>query len=294
MAFRKGAIVVLLLAFLCCLDAQTTNTTEPVGTATHLSYKIINRFSHDPSAFTQGLIVQPGNSRYFIEGTGQYRMSQMRRVEIDTGKVVEFYALDSRKFGEGVTFLNGFYYQLTWKSGVVYIYRQVDDMDSDGMLEEQALEFGEPEEIGLLPNPIKQGWGLTTDGEYLILSDGSSTLYWLSEDFEVVKELKVRDEFGKLLPRLNELEFIEGEIWANVWFSTWIYIINPESGKQRKIMKRKDKKTQKKKKKKKKNTKRLTHFFSSNTHTHTHTHIHTNRQSRQNGQLRSPRIRTKK
>ena len=229
MAFPKGTMIVFFLVLLC----SSSFASEKTSTATHYNYNILNTYPHDSGAFTQGLIVQPDNPNYFIEGTGMYSHSQLRRVKIETGEVVERYSLESRKFGEGVTFWNGFYYQLTWKSRAVYVYKQEDDEESVG------LEFGEPVEVLSLPLSIKEGWGLTTDGDFLILSEGSDKLYYLNEALEVIKTVEVKDEFGIPLKYLNELEYIEGEIWANVWFSSQLYIISPESGKIHKNTKHK-------------------------------------------------------
>lgn len=171
--------------------------------------EVVNTYPHDPAAFTQGLVFHDGE---LFEGTGRNGESSVRRVDLQSGAILQKRNLGSRYFGEGITILNGRIYQLTWQSHLGFVY----DLASF----EQVRTF-------FLPG---EGWGLTHDGDHLIVSDGSATLRFL--DPETLKEVATLQvtENGAHRDRLNELEFIEGEIWANVWYEDFIVKINPETG----------------------------------------------------------------
>lgn len=172
-------------------------------------YEVVQEFPHDPGAFTQGLLLLDGD---WIESTGGYGTSNLRRVEKETGKVLVKKNLTAEYFAEGLAELEGKIYQLTWENRRGFIY----DAKTLGY-EGKFLYEGE-------------GWGLTTDGSSLILSDGSPKLRYLDpKTFRVIRELEVRLN-GKPVPMLNELEFIEGEIFANVWHRDQILRINPADG----------------------------------------------------------------
>ena len=174
------------------------------------TYKVINVYPHDRNAFTQGLVVDNGD---FIEGTGLYRRSSLRRVSIETGDIVQYHELPSHFFGEGITIYDDRIIQLTWRSNVGFVY----DKESFELLR----EFNYPTE----------GWGITCDGIHLIMSDGSTTLYFLHpETFEEQKQMEVHDNSGAV-DRLNELEYVNGEIYANVFQTNRIAKINPKTGK---------------------------------------------------------------
>ena len=174
------------------------------------TYKVINIFPHDRNAFTQGLIFEDG---VFIEGTGLHGRSSLRRVSIETGEILEYHELPSHFFGEGVTIYDDKVIQLTWRSNVGFVY----DKDSFELLR----EFYYPTE----------GWGVTCDDEHLIMSDGTANLYFLHpESFEEQKRIKVHDNKGSV-ERLNELEYVDGEIYANVFQTNRIARINPKTGK---------------------------------------------------------------
>ncbi|HEX7081828.1 MAG TPA: glutaminyl-peptide cyclotransferase [Gammaproteobacteria bacterium] len=164
---------------------------------------------HDPSAFTQGLAFYEGA---FYEGTGQYGRSSIRRVDLETGEVQQAEPLSAAYFGEGITILDGRLYQLTWLNHVGFVY--------DVYSFERLGTFGYDGE----------GWGLTHDGEHLILSDGTETIRFLNpQTFEVEKSIRVHAN-GRPVVRLNELEYVDGEIWANVWYEDRIARIDPDSG----------------------------------------------------------------
>ncbi len=175
-----------------------------------LRLKVVERFDHDKMAFTQGLLVHDGA---LIEGTGLRGASSLRLVDINSGKVLKRVNLDDQYFGEGVAVLDGKIYQLTWESGKVFVY----DLESFEQI--RSLEYE------------GEGWGLTTDGKSLIMSNGSDVLEFRDpETFEILRSIRVRDG-EKVVRRLNELEYIEGEIWANVWKEDYIARIDPQSGK---------------------------------------------------------------
>jgi glutamine cyclotransferase len=172
------------------------------------SYDIVNVYPHDENAFTQGLVFEDG---ILFESTGLYGQSTLRRVELDTGMVIQLYALPDQFFGEGITVLDDKIIQLTWQSNRGFVY----DKHSFDLLQ----EFSYPTE----------GWGITHDDSSLIMSDGTATLYFLNpETFEKVSQIEVYD-VGPVT-ELNELEFINGEVYANIWKEDKIAIINPQSG----------------------------------------------------------------
>ncbi len=173
--------------------------------------KVLAIFPHDASAFTQGLVVE-GNTLY--EGTGHYGMSQLRRVDLTTGKADKRMQLDRKYFGEGITVLGDKIYQLTWMERVCFVYDKAT-LNSLG-----SLRY--PDQF--------EGWGLTNDGKHLYLSDGTSTIRVLDpETFQQVRRIRVK-QGRRALEKLNELEFVNGEIYANVWYEDRIARIDPDSG----------------------------------------------------------------
>ena len=179
------------------------------GSSDPWQIEVVAEYPHDPSAFTQGLAISDGR---LYESTGRYGASSIRRVDIETGQVERMGALNSRLFGEGLTIRGDRAYQLTWQSGLGIVY----DLATFEILETFRYEG--------------EGWGLTHDGTHLILSDGTAALRFLDpESYEQVKRLTVRE--GDLeLTRLNELEYISGEVWANVWYEDRIARISPTDG----------------------------------------------------------------
>jgi glutamine cyclotransferase len=172
-------------------------------------YRVLNAFPHDREAFTQGLVIADG---VLYEGTGLNGRSSLRRVELKTGTVLQRHALPDRYFGEGVTVLGSKIFQLTWRSGLAFVY------DRETLAPRQ-----------IFPYPA-EGWGLTTDGTHLITSDGTATLRFLEPDsFAEVRRLTVVDQAGPVT-RLNELEYVEGRIYANVWQTDRVAIIDAASG----------------------------------------------------------------
>lgn len=173
------------------------------------TYRIVREYPHDARAYTQGLAYADG---VLYEGTGRYGLSSLRKVELETGKVLKQVDLSPSFFGEGITLLNGKVYQLTWRSQTGFVY-----------------DLASFERLGRFQYPT-QGWGLTHDGTHLIMSDGSARLYYLHpETFAQTRVLEVHDANGPV-DQLNELEYINGEIYANVWHRDDIVRISPETG----------------------------------------------------------------
>jgi glutamine cyclotransferase len=173
------------------------------------SYEVVGEYLHDSSAFTQGLVFVDG---FIYEGTGLNGRSSLRRVDLASGEVVQVYNLSSDYFGEGLTLWGDRIYQLTWQSNVGFVY------------DRESFELLETFEVAT------EGWGLTHDGLTLILSYGTSTLRFLDpETFEMIRELRVHDK-GIPVLNINELEYIRGEIWANIWMTDLIARIDPASG----------------------------------------------------------------
>ncbi|HEX5419121.1 MAG TPA: glutaminyl-peptide cyclotransferase, partial [Gammaproteobacteria bacterium] len=157
---------------------------------------VVAAYPHDPMAFTQGLVIDHGQ---LYEGTGLNGMSSIRRVALETGKVEKIEPISSLFFGEGITILGDKLYELTWQNQVGFIY----DVHS-------FKRLGEFRYTG-------EGWGLTQDGKHLILSDGTPMIRFLDpHSFEVVKTIEVRIG-SQPVSQLNELEYIDGQIWSNIW-----------------------------------------------------------------------------
>jgi glutamine cyclotransferase len=174
-----------------------------------LAYRIVKTYPHDPEAFTQGLVFLDG---YLYEGTGQYGTSSIRKVDIDTGKVIKISRLERDYFGEGITILGDRIYQLTWHAATAFVY----DLATFDCIDTRRF-------------PISvEGWGLTTDGRDLIMGDGSSDLFYLDpESLELKKRLPVTLNDSPVY-NINELEYVAGSIFANVWQTD--YIIRIDSG----------------------------------------------------------------
>lgn len=173
------------------------------------TYEIVNIYPHDRNAFIQGLIFEEG---ILYEGTGLRGHSTLRKVELETGKILQLCVLPPQLFGEGVTIYGHKIIQLTWQSNVGFVY----DKESLKLLQ----TFNYPTE----------GWGITHDGKQLIMSDGTSTLYfWDPETFKEIGRVQVHDDEGPVT-RLNELEYIQGEIYANIWQTDRIARIAPQTG----------------------------------------------------------------
>ncbi len=172
-------------------------------------YEVVRVYPHDPEAFTQGLVYEGG---FLYESTGLHGRSSLRKVELETGRVVKIHNLPPEFFGEGLTIWGDRLIQLTWRERTGFVY--------------------EKETFRLLRTftYATEGWGLTHDGRWLIRSDGTATLYFLDpEAFREVKRLLVHDR-GRPVWFLNELEYVRGEIYANVWQTECLVRLSPQTG----------------------------------------------------------------
>lgn len=172
-------------------------------------YRVIRSYPHDRGAFTQGLVYERG---FFYEGTGLYGRSTLRKVEPASGRILKEIRLEPFYFGEGVTIFGDRILQLTWKSRVGFVY----DKTSFNVLHRFTYRG--------------EGWGITHDGLRLIMSDGTSVLRFLSpKNYREIGTLAVHDERGPVIG-LNELEYLRGAIYANVWPTDRIAVIDPGTG----------------------------------------------------------------
>jgi glutamine cyclotransferase len=179
------------------------------GSAKQILYDVVNSYPHDSRAFLQGLVWHEGG---FYESTGQYGRSTLRRVEFPSGKVVKSVSLDSSIFAEGLALVGDRLVQLTWQTQRGFVY----DRETFKLIREFTYNT--------------EGWGLAYDGKNLILSDGSDSLTFINpETFEPVRKLAVKWN-GRPVTEINELEFIEGEVWANIWHRDQIIRIDPATG----------------------------------------------------------------
>ena len=172
-------------------------------------YRVVKSYPHDSRAYTQGLVYDNG---IFYESTGQQGESSLRKVEIETGRVLSQVNLDGSLFGEGVALLGDRIYQLTWTTKVGFVY------EKETLKQVNRIYYQ------------TQGWGLTTMGDRLVMSDGTNVIWFLDPDFNVLSSVEVWDNKG-MVDNLNELEMIDGELWANIWQTDRIARIDPLSGK---------------------------------------------------------------
>jgi glutaminyl-peptide cyclotransferase len=206
MAIILSTIAIISVSFWA---GEVENDSAKQDSAPVYEYKIINIYPHDSTAYTQGLVYD-GKDLY--ESTGLYGNSTVRRVELETGRIQKIYRMPAKYFGEGMTIWKNQLVQLTWKSMVGFVYNksnfnQIGDFCYD-----------------------RDGWGITNDSQRLIMSDGSDTLYFMNPDtFSDEGLIKVKEN-GKPVYQLNELEFINGKILANIYFDDRIAIISPETG----------------------------------------------------------------
>lgn len=206
-----GPLALLALAMTVCLScADQIDLDSFRGSSIEaFSYRIVDSYPHDPSAFTQGLVYYQGE---FYEGTGLYGRSSLRRVKIETGEVLEIVNLEDEFFAEGIAIWEDRIIQLTWKSRQGFVWDR-----------EKLSQIGDF-------TYRTEGWGLTSNETRLIMSDGSDTLYFLDpENYSLHGTLKVTAS-GEPVRGINELEYIEGMIYANLWPSSWIAIISPDTG----------------------------------------------------------------
>lgn len=204
---RVGILIGTAVLVLCVIIFVLSD--KPVSpTPQQYVYQIVNRYPHDENAWTQGLVFENG---FLYESTGLYNHSTLRRVELETGEILQLYALPPQFFGEGITIFGDRIVQLTLQSNRGFVY----DKDSFEVLQ----EFSYPTE----------GWGITNNGSLLIMSDGTPTLYFLDpETFKRVGQVEVHDSGP--VSALNELEYVRGDVYANIWQEEKIAIINLQTG----------------------------------------------------------------
>lgn len=212
-ASPRTTLIGTLLIFISALACQTASVanlkTSRNGTVPLYGYEVVHTWPHDPGAYTQGLLFQDGK---LLESTGQVGHSSLRRVEIETGKLLQKVDVLPPYFAEGITLLKGKIYQLTWQHQVGFIY--------DAWTFEKIGEF----------HYAGEGWGLANDGQSLILSDGSNRIRFIDPaNFEVRKTIAVVDG-RSAIDALNELEYVQGEIYANIWHANRIARIDPQTG----------------------------------------------------------------
>jgi glutamine cyclotransferase len=192
------------------MEASDTVTMSILSGVTPVyGFEIVNAFPHDAGAFTQGLLFEDG---YLYEGTGLYGQSSLRKCELSTGEILMLREISSQYFGEGIAIWEDKIYQLTWRSRIGFVYAR-DDFDPLSTFSYET-----------------EGWGLTSDGSELIMSDGTSIIRFRDpESLEVTRQIGVNDA-GNPVFLLNELEYIDGDIFANVWYADLIARVASESG----------------------------------------------------------------
>jgi glutamine cyclotransferase len=207
--FSLLTLLAIILWEIMLSGAQGSSDSVQQGTIPVFGYEIINVYPHSSPAFSQGLVYDDG---LLYEGTGLYGRSTLCRVELQTGRILNQKRLDSNLFGEGIALWKDRIIQLTWQSGLGLVYGK-ENMTQIGDFSYQT-----------------EGWGITSDNKSLIMSDGTDVLHILDpESFKELGRILVTAN-GKPLQGLNELEYIKGQIYANVWPTNWIAIISPESG----------------------------------------------------------------
>jgi glutamine cyclotransferase len=195
--------------YLTCAPVLPDTEYPPPDRIIYYGYEVVHAYRHDPAAFTQGLVFANG---FLYEGTGMHGASTIRKVSLETGEVLQKQSLASAYFGEGIAVHGGRLIQLTWKSQTGFVY----DLET----------FQKTGDFGYLG----EGWGLTHDGKKFIMSDGSAKVRFLDNDtFQQTGIRYIR--FGETpVKRINELEYAEGKLYANIWRENRIALIDPDSG----------------------------------------------------------------
>lgn len=197
--FRIMVLLISLLIALACTDAGVKE----------YELEVVAEYPHDTGSYTQGLFFHDGQ---MYESTGLHGKSTFRKVDVDTGEALEKLNFDKKYFVEGSVIWNGNLYILTWESRVAFIY------DAETLEYKSSWKYP------------REGWGITTDGKHLIASDGTANLYFMDENFAQKKKVLVTID-DRPVRFLNELEYIDGKIWANVYTADEIVIIDPKDGK---------------------------------------------------------------
>lgn len=202
-------LLLILIITSCTNNDAPASDEAPKSSVINLSHTIAAVYPHDTSSYTQGLVFYKGQ---MLEGTGNHGKSKLMQIDLTTGKNMKGISLDSTYFGEGITVLRDTLYQLTYTEKVVFVY--------------SAKDFRKIKEFTI----NTEGWGITNDGKSLIVSDGSSNLYFYDPaTFQLLRTQSVTED-GTLAPNLNELEYINGFIYANQYRYNYIFKIDPASG----------------------------------------------------------------
>lgn len=213
MRFIAASVVLALAAMVAQPGANrmfVLTARQPLAsTVTSQGYTVVRAYPHDADAFTQGLLYLDG---FLYEGTGLNGRSSIRKVRLETGEVLQRRDIDPQHFGEGITILGDDLYQLTWQSGTAFVY------DRATFARKRAFRY------------TGEGWGLTHDGTNLIMSDGTAYLRLIDPiDFREIRRIRVTS-LGAPLDHLNELEYVRGEVLANIWLTDRIARIDPATG----------------------------------------------------------------
>ncbi|MBI1345214.1 glutaminyl-peptide cyclotransferase [bacterium] len=202
--YSAGGVIAIVVMALATTTAFPRDQSLPVS-----GFRVVATYPHDPQAFSQGLAIAHGQ---LYEGTGQYGSSSLRKIELATGQSEQVVPLHRNYFGEGIAILNNQIFQLTWKERLCIVY------DLETLAPSSSFRY------------TGQGWGLTTDGVDLYMSDGSATLRVLDpQTFAVRRRIDVHQGRSRI-DNLNELEYVDGEILANIWYSDRIARISPKNG----------------------------------------------------------------
>lgn len=204
-----GVSALVLAGAMLGFGPQRSDSSGPPARAVPYVAEIVKEYPHDEAAWTQGLVIADGD---FFESTGMEGKSTLRRFELETGKVLQTVPVDARLFGEGLTALGDRLYFVTWKTGEGFVY------DRKTLKVVKTFRYS------------GEGWGLTTDGKQLILSDGTDNLRFIDPStLRVTRRIKATLQ-GRPVQKLNELEYVDGEIWANVWYESYIIRLDPKTG----------------------------------------------------------------
>lgn len=203
--FRHVVVMGLLLAGTLPSQAPLARPAKPM----EYGYRVVKTFPHDPHSFTQGFEFHDG---LLFEGTGMNGQSYLKKEKLETGQVLQQSKIDDQFFGEGITVVGQQVYQITWKSGTGFVY------DKTSFVAKRAFQY---------PG---EGWGLATDGSKIYMSDGTDTIrVWDPATLKELRRFRVRDG-ATPVDQLNELEYINGEIYANIWQTERIVRLSPVDG----------------------------------------------------------------
>lgn len=197
------SLIILLfsIVFLSCYEDSKDELTRPQA----INFDVLKKYPHQVDAFTQGLIFYDNK---LIESTGLHGESHLQEIDLSTNRVVVKNKLSKEFFGEGITIFKNKLYQLTWQNNIVFVY----DYPSYQVIQKFPVAY--------------EGWGITHDNQYLIVSDGTSTLRYINpDDFKEIKQITIHDNFGSV-DNINELEFVDGNIYANRWQTNHILKID--------------------------------------------------------------------